>query len=361
MKTPWDQRENNLDFLRLALSVLVIFSHSYPLGTGSETMEPVSRWTHGQMTAGAISVDLFFIMSGFLITASAIRSKGLKDYVKKRVTRIYPGFFVAALLGITVVARIGHASLLSGWHRVGDFLLQTLRLREFTYSNVFLNNPYPHAINGSMWSIQYEFWCYLGIAALLVTGMLRRRALPGLLLLFSVALSVAFLVKGWILGGKFLGVLLGSPQLWARLLPYYLAGTVFYLYRDTIRYSHLMAVLSVGLLVAACFFPIGWALLFPFTGAYLVFYLAFAAWLPLQRVGRFGDFSYGTYLYAYPIQQILMQWTGHTVSPWVLFLQAAPLTLLAAVLSWYGVERHFLRPGRRKETMAHALEQTPSH
>jgi peptidoglycan/LPS O-acetylase OafA/YrhL len=72
MQTPFDQRENNFDSIRMALAVLVIFSHSYPLGTGSEIREPLVLLTHKQVTAGHMAVDLFFIISGFLITASVV-------------------------------------------------------------------------------------------------------------------------------------------------------------------------------------------------------------------------------------------------------------------------------------------------
>src|ERR1700753_104786 len=94
---------NNFDFFRLTLAVFVLFSHCYPLGTGSEAREPVLRLTHGQMTGGAVAVDLFFVMSGFLITASAERSRSLGSYFKKRFARIYPAFLGAAAGGVSVV------------------------------------------------------------------------------------------------------------------------------------------------------------------------------------------------------------------------------------------------------------------
>jgi hypothetical protein len=89
MQTPFDQRANNFDFIRLFLAVLVIFSHSYPLGVGSEVAEPFKRLTHNQVTGGDIAVDLFFVISGFLISASYERTASVASYLKKRVLRIY--------------------------------------------------------------------------------------------------------------------------------------------------------------------------------------------------------------------------------------------------------------------------------
>ena len=357
--TPWDSRKNNFDFLRLALAVLVIYSHAFPLGLGSEAAEPFLRATHGQATGGGIAVDCFFIMSGFLICASAQRSSGVGSFLKKRVTRIYPGFTVAALLTALFVvplasARFAYPLLLP---RAGDFLLQTLRLMEFTYSNAFAGNPFPGVLNGSLWSVSYEFWCYIGVALLLITGVLRSRALVAALFGVSWITGIAFRVEGWILGGKWLGVVVGVPHFWARLLPLYLSGMVFYLYRDRIPLSSVLAALSAFALGIGCFFQAGLAVALPIAGAYLLFWVAFSPSIRLGRAGEFGDFSYGTYLYAFPIQQLLMRQFGHTVSPLVLFAVATPLVLLAAVASWFGVERPFLRPARRKETLVQAAEQ----
>ena len=350
------QQPNNFDFLRLALSLLVLFSHCYPLGTGTEEFEPLHRWTRGQMTGGALAVDLFFVMSGFLITASAERAKGshaLRGFFRKRFQRIYPAFLVAAVADVVVVLPLSGGKMLVGstWWRVGDFALQTLRLREFDYAGAFSGNPYPGAINGSLWSVQFEFWCYVGVALLVAGGLLRRRMILLSAFVAALIVSVLFQTCGWVFGGKWLGVMLGSPQLWARLLPLYLAGVVFYLWRDRVRLDWIGALVAAGLLVAACFVSSGWTALFPLAGSYLVFFVAFSPDIRMYGFGRAGDFSYGTYLYAFPVAQLFMKEFGHPVAPWVLFLFAAPTTLVIAAASWFGVERRFLRAARRKEAL----------
>lgn len=341
---PDEGKQNNFDFLRLTLAVLVIYSHSYPLGTGSELNEPVRRLTHGQLTGGAIAVDLFFVMSGFLIAASAERSSSVGSFLKKRFLRIYPAFIVCAIIAAACVlpASGGSFAAQGSVARIADFVWSTARLHEFHYIGAFSSNPYPHAINGSTWSIPYEFWCYIGVALLLVAGALRRRSLILIAFILSLAISVAFVVRGWIFGGMILGRIFGSPQLWARLLPLYLAGVVFYLYREKIALRAWGAALALCALLAACFVPWGMSLVFPLAGTYLVFCVAFSSRFRMYSFGRFGDFSYGAYLYAYPVQQLLMRGFGHEVAPWRLFLLATPITLVAAVLSWYGVERYFL-------------------
>jgi peptidoglycan/LPS O-acetylase OafA/YrhL len=349
--TCWDSRKNNFDLLRLGLAVLVIYSHAYPLGVGSEAAEPFARWTQGQVTGGGFAVDSFFIMSGFLIAASAERSRTIGSFLIKRVRRIYPAFLVSALLTLLVVLPLagGHLARPSLPSQIGNFLLSALRLVEFDYTGAFATNPLPNVINGSTWSISYEFWCYLGVAGMTAAGLLRRRWLVLGLFVVAWIIGVAFRIEGWILGGKLLGAIVGPPQFWARLLPLYLAGVVFYLFRDRIPLRNSLAAACALLMLVTGWFSFGWALLFPVAGAYLLLWLAFTPLVRLHHAGRFGDFSYGTYLYAFPIEQLVMQRVGHPLAPWLLFVCATPLALLAAVASWYGVERWFLQPSRRNE------------
>jgi peptidoglycan/LPS O-acetylase OafA/YrhL len=346
----WDSRGNNFDFMRLSLAVLVIYSHAFALGLGSEAREPLVVLTHGQVSCGAVAVDAFFIMSGFLIAASAQRSRGVGSFLKKRFARIYPAFIVAALLSALLVLPLSGGRLFydSPLARVEDFLAHTARLIEFSYTGVFAGNPTPGVINGSTWSVAYEFWCYVGVAMLLAAGMLRRRTVVLGLFVAMWIVSILFRCNGWILGGKQLGAVLGPPQIWARMLPLYLAGVTFYLFRDRIPLRGWIAAVSLLCLIPASFLYTGWTVVLPLAGTYLIFWFAFTPLVRLHRFGRFGDFSYGTYLYAFPIEQLLVRWLGHPVTPATLFACATPLTFVAAAASWYGVERYFLAPARRK-------------
>lgn len=347
-----DRKENNFDFIRLMLAILVIFSHSYPLGAGSESNEPVRRLTHDQTTAGGIAVDLFFVISGFLITASFVRSSSVWKYFQKRVCRIYPGFIAVMLLSAWVLlpAIGGHVSGGSLASQFANFSGHTATLVEFKYENAFITNPYPLAVNGSAWSISYEFWCYIGIALLGVAGLLRQRAVILGLFLTSVVVSCLALDSNLNVGtshfvhivsrGFFL--LFGVPSNWARLGPLYLAGTVAYLYRPFFKLRWSWAIASLLLLLGACWVPWGWAAVFPFAGSYLTLFVAYFPALRLHNWARYGDFSYGTYLYAFPVMQILMRWIGHPVSPVLLFIPATFITLGVAGLSWHGVEKWFL-------------------
>lgn len=348
MPTSFDNRLNNIDFLRLALALLVVFAHSFAVTQG--TVEPFLRLTRGQATGGSIAVDAFFILSGFLITASYERSRSIVSFLKKRIARIYPAFLV-----LTVVTALCLLPLAGGRLEGRDWLGKTglvitsiVRLKDIKSFEAFAGNPFSHVVNASLWTVSYEFLCYLGVAVLGLTMVLHRRRALALLFAASIVVSLLYLRFHWQSPHSLPAVLFGYPQAWARLIPMYLAGVVFYLYRDCIRLHRWGAILSVFAMAVACVIPLGYALLFPVFGTYLLMYVAFWERLPLHRIMCFGDLSYGTYLYAFPIQQLVVQYLGLRDTPVRLFATATPLVLAAAALSWFFVERPALRASKRR-------------
>ncbi len=334
---------NNFDSLRLIFAVLVILSHSFPLTRASNATEPLSVLTHGQITFGNISVWAFFVISGFLITQSWQRSPKVVKFLRRRVGRIYPGFAVAGALTALVVVPLAvdpgashHVSILS-------YVLNTLRLQIFATPPVFVHNPMANALNGSLWSVPYEFWCYLGVMTLGLTGLLRRKSVVVALFVAVLGLHLYMDITGWAPAGSFLGQIFGYPPFWATVLPFYLAGTLFQIYGGYPLLRRPWMAAAAVVLIASNFLPHGLALTMPICGSYLLMGLAYLPWLHPLNLGRFGDFSYGTYLYAFPIQQFLVQHAHGQITPLTLFAEATPLTLLAGALSWHLVERHFLQ------------------
>ena len=336
---------NNFDSLRLIFAVLVIFSHSFPLTRGSNLTEPLSVLTHQQINFGNISVWAFFIISGFLITQSWQRSPKVGKFLKRRIGRIYPGFAVAAIVTALFVVPIAAEPGTYVPVSLQSFLFNTLRLQIFETSPVFVHNPGPFALNGSLWSVPYEFWCYLGVLSLGLLGLLRRRAFVVVLFVLVIALHLFMVIKGWNPSGAILGQIFGYPPFWATVLPFYLAGTIFQIYGGQRLLKAPYMAAAALILVVSNFIPNGLIVTMPTCGAYLLMGLAYLPVLHPLNLGRFGDFSYGTYLYAFPIQQLLVQRAVRAhqeISPWMLFAEAAPLTLIAGALSWHLVEKHFL-------------------
>jgi len=334
--------DNSFDTLRLIFAVLVIFSHSFALGRGSDDTEPLFVLTHGQITFGNVSVWAFFVISGFLIAQSWTRSPHPLKFLKRRISRIYPGFIVAALLTALLVIPFATDPATRHPLAIGNFVSQTLRLQVFDAPPVFVHNAWPNALNGSLWSVPFEFWCYIGILLLGVTGVMRRRWVVVAVFIAAIAWHLDLSITGWMPGGKVLGLIFGFPLFWAIVLPFFLAGTLFHLFGGATLLHKPLMIAALAILVASDFIPNGLIVTLPICGAYLLLGLAYMPLLRPLNLGRFGDFSYGTYLYAYPIQQLIVKFGGGTMSPWKLFLLAAPLSVGVGALSWFLVERHFL-------------------
>jgi len=337
--------ENNFDFLRFLFASLVVLSHSYPIGTGNEDREPLALFTNHQLTFGSLAVDCFFIISGFLISHSWVSRPQPRLFLEKRVRRIYPGFVAAVLIGAFVVTPLFSTAGSAGI--TADFLLEfagrTLRLLQATPGPAFQTNPASGTINGSLWSISYEFWCYIGVMACGVAGLLRRPRLLATALIGAMLVSFAFAWFQLTIGGGVLGRVLGYPPFWARLLPYFLVGMAFHAYRDRLRLTTRGAALCAVIFVAASFVPYAMIFALPVLAAYLIFWFAFLPLKPLHRFAKHGDFSYGIYLYSFPILQIIVFWRGTAMDPLALFAIAWPVSIAVAAISWHVLERRWLR------------------
>ena len=335
---------NNFDALRFLFASLVVFSHSYPLGEGHELHEPLRKLT-GQTTLGGLSVYCFFIISGFLIAASWDRRKDVGQFLKKRVLRIYPGFVIANVVGVFLVAPMATDSAIgNAGVSLRQFAWDCMRLQGTQLPDTLFPQNHLHAVNGSIWSIAYEFWCYIGVIILGLLPLFHRRSF--VLGLFVASLAVAFIFPTYHLewfGGGILGKIFGYPFFWAMLLPNYLAGVVAWRYRDKLVVSDRVAMMSAIALAVSIPVANSWSVMFPVCGAYLVLWAAFHPLFRLHGFSKYGDFSYGMYLYAFPIQQLLVMNNSGSMNPYALFALAWPLSILAGMLSWYVVERPFLR------------------
>ncbi len=324
--------------------MLVLYSHAYPLLRGSNDTEPLSLLTHGQANLGEIGVWSFFVISGFLITQSWLRAPEAAGYLRRRISRIYPGFIALGVVSALVFVPLATRGRPESSFSVLD-AANLLRLQQTYEALAFKNNPL-QALNGSLWSIPYEFWCYIGVLALGLCRWLEKRQV--LLGVFVVALGWHLYVDvtGWNPGGKLLGEIFGYPRFWATLLPFYLAGMLLQVYGGRALIRPWGLALAALLLIASFAVPHAPVLALPTCGAYLLLGLAYARRLHFLDLGRYGDFSYGVYLYAFPVEQFVVMYLGTAIQPWVLFAIAAPVTLVCAAASWFLVERHFT--GKKK-------------
>lgn len=355
-----ETRRNNFDFLRFFFALMVLFSHCFPLSTGSNAREPLWRMTHGNETFGAIAVAGFFAISGFLIANSWANSRGALRFAWRRASRIYPGLIVAILFTAFVVGPLAVSARPHLRVLARSAISAIYYVDEPTIRGAFASNPLPDGTNGSMWTIWYELMCYVMIGALGAAGILRRRALVLVALIAALALYVtADVASTGALGPRIHQFLSGklAPLRAPRLFAYFLAGTCFWAYRSAIPKSGWTAIGAAVAIVLAqfCGSTVEHCLL-PIFGVYLLFWFAFSEWIPLQGFGAKGDFSYGLYLYAWPVTQLLVLWTGAKLHPVLLFFLASICTLPLAAASWYVVESPFLRRRGGARQGAHARQ-----
>jgi peptidoglycan/LPS O-acetylase OafA/YrhL len=323
---------NNFDFLRFLFATLVILSHSYYL-TGKPKLEPFSQLTLGQSFFGEISVNSFFVISGYLITASWLKSTGVWNYLEKRILRIYPAFIVVSILCLALVGPVLSISSHYYFHNVNvlKFAFQTLLLDKFSVPVVSYNFRSPVDVNGSLWTIKIEFECYLMVIAFGLAGLFKKPAFA-LSLLVGSGVLYAF---GLLHGGSHFGF---ATMVHLRFFYFYLAGMVFYLYREKIQYK---PAIVAGVLVAAVVTAVlrRFEVFMPLELPYLLMAVACGKHIPFDWLSKRCDLSYGLYLYAWPIQMLLLLALGARVSPIALFAMTFPLSALAAIISWIAIER----------------------
>lgn len=351
-------RQNSFTFLRLFFALAVVFSHSFPLGGFGE--DPLSKATGGQAQIGVLAVLGFFVISGWLITASAQRTP-IWRFGLNRAARILPGFTVMHLLTVFALAPAvmlwNHADILDYWDSlvVGpDSAVSYLaanaqfRVTQYTITDLFRRNPSGPVINGSLWSLAPEVMCYVWLAVLAFARGLRWK-FTGALLFASVFVLHAVGLRNPEALYPLARVLENTNTYGIHLTLFrsaylaFLAGMMCYQLRDALRWRGWLAGLAMGLLVAACFAKC-FALVWPFALPYIVLYLAYR--LPFHRVEKWGDFSYGIYIYAYPLQQLLASAGVQRLGFIVYFAASVALAVLAGMASWRWVESPVLRWAR---------------
>lgn len=339
------ENANSYDALRLLLAVAVLISHTFIIG-GYGT-EPFLVWSKSQGTLGDLALLGFFGLSGFLVTASYLRSGSLIGYFTKRVRRIVPGLWVCLAVTALVLAPasfiLRHGSLASfawidGEESALRFIVANLaiQVRQWTVSGVLDGAPYTESFNGSLWSLWPETLCYVTLAALGLAGLLERgRALflVGLGALFTLHAAHTLLP----------GVTFPTLPTWvvltdqARFFLAYLIGTALWLWRDRYEANWPLAILLIFISVALARLG-GLRLLAP-----VVIPLALVVLGRCQALRLRHDLSYGLYIYGFPVQQLLTA-TPLRQYPWPAFFAVSlALALVFAALSWRLVEQPFLR------------------
>ncbi|GAA1855373.1 acyltransferase family protein [Microlunatus capsulatus] len=328
----FDPRRNALNAIRLLLAVSVIVWHSFPLTGADIGFAPLRQLlSHG-------GVDGFFTISGYLIVSSWLRAPKVSTFLRARVLRIFPGFWASLLLTAVVVAPL--ALVLAGvglpagyWSDAAAYVGSNAALwvNQYGIAGTPAGVPFPEVWNGSMWTLVWEFFCYLAVLGLGVVGLLHRRhtMVVAFVALTATTLATAYgpVDNYWLtLGSRF-----GLP---------FVAGALVYRYRETLVVRGRYLLLAAVVVLASTALP-DYRVVSALPLAYLLLGLGALGTRPRLQFRQ--DLSYGTYIYAFPLQQLLALVGAGALGVPLFALASLVLTLPLAAASWFGLEKPVLR------------------
>ena len=329
-------RDNNFNLIRIVAACWVLVSHAYPIALGNGAVEPLDSIL--QMSLGTLGVLTFFVISGFFISQSFDRRRGELDFWIARCLRIFPALVFVLLLTVFALgpffttARLH--SYFSEWATV-TYIPRNLSLKWLQYDlpGVFASNPYPATINGSLWTLFYEAACYFMVALIGMIGLAKQRRF----VIFLGAYAALYI------GFKVLTPLHSILLQYATVANFheltlpFVIGMAFYQYKATLRIHMLLSIILLLLFAISTHNSSWFREVFVCFWCYVVFCFGYVPSKNLRSYNRVGDYSYGTYIFAFPCEQAVVAiWPG--ISPVGLIFIALPVTLLFAVTSWHLLE-----------------------
>jgi peptidoglycan/LPS O-acetylase OafA/YrhL len=337
-------RDNNFNLIRFLAAALVLYSHAWPLtGTPGEPLEKLAGFSLGHL-----AVDVFFVVSGFLVTGSLLGRGRLGAFLRARALRIFPALLVSSVLAAFAIGALQtHLPLAAYFRAPGTWAFAAQDATCWPWPivyglpGVFAHVPYPNVVNGSLWSLPFELDMY---AALALAGLLafagprllsERWLRAGVLAVAAIAILAYTGNEVWNYAPGF------TKRQGIRLSALFATGASFHVLRERIRLSAPGIVAALVGLAVALLRGHAWMALYPVSLEYAVLWLAFVPAGFLRGYNALGDYSYGFYLWAFPVQQCVMAWRPGT-SRLALTALAIPPTLALAVLSWHLLESPML-------------------
>jgi peptidoglycan/LPS O-acetylase OafA/YrhL len=352
----FDPRNNALNAWRLTLAMGVILSHSFGLtGHGLTGYQLVDEPLHQLLRD--VWVDGFFAISGFLIVSSWFNNPRPRAYFVARGLRILPGLWICLIVTAFVIAPIGvaiqggsAAKLLLSTAPV-EYVLKNsaVLMTQFDIGGTPNGIPWPLQWNGSLWTLIWEVLCYIGVAVLGVVGLLRRRWVVPVAL--GSALLWSALIPSWVLSvieapagtqehidaandPETIALLMQAIA--ARFAVMFLAGALLYQFRHVIPARWSLVGASVVIVLGASLLP-NYRLLAAIPLAYAI--IVSGALIHNERFRLRTDLSYGVYIYAFPVQQLLILGGLARLNTFLFAAVAALATLPLAALSWFLIEK----------------------
>jgi peptidoglycan/LPS O-acetylase OafA/YrhL len=327
--------------MRIVAAILVMFQHSFSITTGDMDNEPLRAYLG--MGIGSIAVDIFFITSGFLVVKSLITKNSLKGFIFSRVIRIYPALIVSVVLTTVILEAYFNADnffrmFMSVKTMKYLFCNSTIIFRhELRLPGVFLKNPFGSMVNASLWTLRYEVQLYssLVVFAMIATIFTNNKIkfLKIVLLLAPVAVLGTY-AYAW--GPTYV------EDSFLRLFYLFYTGGAYYIIKDRVllEYKYLILAL-VAIVLSVSVSKDMYICTYITVVPYVVLFLAYVPSGQIRKYNEVGDYSYGMYIYAWPIQQFLVA-LFKGINAFQMFVLSFLITFVFAYISWHVVEKRCL-------------------
>ncbi len=348
-------RPAGFDVLRITLAIAVILWHTVAVCYGLAA----EQWFYGGPLKPLVwlVIPAFFALSGFLVAGSLERNN-LPSFVVLRIIRIFPALTAEVMISAILIGSIFTTLPLSQYFTDPDFFryfLNTIGDIHFYLPGVFSDLPVPNMVNSQLWTIPHELECYLAISAAALIGLTKRHRL----FLFAVLFIIFALALRDVLGGK-----PGSPAAppGRMLVLAFLCGVALFLNRSRIAYSPWLFLASAaGFVVSVLASTRAGEDLAAIFVAYLTVYLGLLNF-STGPIAKVADYSYGVYLYGFPVQQTVAQLLPDHRVWYVNFGLSLAATLVFAMASWHLLESKVM--ARKKITLAFVstlVDRTRNH
>lgn len=326
-------KNNNFNLIRMLAALAVIFSHSFILAQGPENGTDPFAKIFG-IPLSSFAVETFFIISGLLVTKSLIDRNSLRVFFLARFFRIFPGLIVAVLFSACIVGLLATELPFLEYFMHPDtksFIVRNIWLFDnviqYSLPGVFTDIPYKYAVNGSLWTLPWEVYMYSSIFLLF---LIKKNKIYITLGTSCAIVYFIFIVQKFNLYDV---QFITSTSL--KLVVMFYTGVLFYLARNYIKLN--LGILAV--IFVFYYFTKDYSvakIIYPFVVTYVLLSFAylFTGWV--CSYNKIGDYSYGTYIYAFPIQQLIVFYFAP--SAWELFLYSSIATIILAVASWHYIE-----------------------
>ena len=334
--------QNNYDFLRLFAALSITFFHSFAL-LDQLKLEPLFRLTNGRINFSFIGLNIFFCISGYLIAKSATTSPTVVNYLWKRLLRIQPLLILTCLLTVFLLGPIFTKLT------IPDFFLNTNTWTyfrnifpvfgiQFSLPGVFLRNIGESGVNGSLWTLIVEERLYL----LMTFLFLFKKQNSWYITFYVLFINAIYLYNHFFYSGELIPLMDTSAFYYS--LVFLNSAVLFILKLDLSKSVYPIILLSSIVTLLGIIFQNS-NFLFLFSFPFLINGIAQIKGI-INNAGKYGDFTYGIYVFSFPIQQMLISKGIGISNPYLLFIISSAIVIPMAIASWNLLEKKFLRMKR---------------